>query len=286
MSLLAAGRRASELRTLVFRTFFMNELICTNSREVISQAVEFIRLQAKSFDFEVVEKKGFNDLVSYVDKTAEEILVSGLKKVLPGSGFITEENTDNSKGNRYRWIIDPLDGTTNFVHGVPVFCVSVGLMEDEKLVMGVVHEVNLNECFYAWQEAPAFLNGNEIHVSKRKLLADSLVVTGFPYTNFSRLDEYMKIFDFCMRNTHGIRRPGSAAVDLAYVAAGRFEVFYEYGLNAWDVAAGAFIVKQAGGMVSDFNGGDEFVFGKEIVASNALVHDEFMEVVRKEFGVK
>lgn len=262
----------------------MNEKLCTNALDVINVAVEFIRKQAKEFDPTTVENKGFNDLVSYVDKTSEEILVKGLRAVLPGSGFITEENTDNSKGDRYRWVIDPLDGTTNFVHGVPVYCVSVGLLDGDKLVMGLIHEVNLNERFYSWQGAPAFLNGNQIHVSKLTSLGQSLVVTGFPYTNFSRLDEYMKIFDFCMRNTHGIRRPGSAAVDLAYVAAGRFEVFYEYGLNAWDVAAGAFIVQQAGGKVSDFKGGNEFVFGKEIVASNALVHEKFMDVVRREFG--
>ena len=257
---------------------YMN--VCHSAREVVDKAVKFIRKQSHEFDYSVVEHKGFNDLVSYVDKTAEEILVEGLQIVLPGCGFITEENTANSTTQKYKWIIDPLDGTTNFVHGVPCYCVSVALMEDDELVLGIIHEVNQDECFYAWKGSKAFLNGNAISVSKRSTLSESLIVTGFPYTNFSRLNEYMEIFDFCMKNTHGIRRPGSAAVDLAYVAAGRFEAFYEYGLNSWDVAAGAFIVQQAGGKVSDFNGGNDFVFGKEIIATNDLVFDEFLNVVK------
>lgn len=255
--------------------------VCSAAREVVKAAVDFIRMQSQEFSYESVELKGLNDLVSYVDKTAEKLLVEGLRKVIPGCGFITEENTAGSSGEQFKWIIDPLDGTTNFVHGVPCYCVSVALMKDDELVAGIIHEVNLDECFYSYKGGEAFCNGKPIRVSGRAKLSDSLIVTGFPYTNFSRLADYMKIFDFCMRNTHGIRRPGSAAVDLAYVACGRFEAFYEYGLNAWDVAAGAFIVQQAGGSVTDFKGGNNFVFGKEIVASNNKVHEEFMQVVEQ-----
>src|SRR5688572_23219529 len=207
------------------------EDLCVQARKVVGDAVIFIRDQARTFDISTIEKKGFNDLVSYVDKTSERILVDGLAGILPGCGFVTEENTAGSSGERFRWVIDPLDGTTNFVHGVPCYCVSVALLDGEQVVMGIIHEVNLDECFYSWTGAKAFVNGKEIQVSKREKLADSLIVTGFPYTNFSRLEDYMKIFDYCMKNTHGIRRPGSAAVDLAYVASGRFEAFYEYGLN-------------------------------------------------------
>jgi len=256
------------------------EKLCSSARIVVEQAVEFIRQQSSNFDSSSVEMKGFNDLVSYVDKTAEEILVNGLRKILPGCGFITEENTAGSTNEQYKWIIDPLDGTTNFVHGVPCYSVSVALISNTELILGIVHEVNLNECFYSWMGSVAYLNGKQISVSSRSKLSDSLIVTGFPYTNFSRMKEYMEIFDFCMRNTHGIRRPGSAAVDLAYVAAGRFEAFYEYGLNSWDVAAGIFLVQQAGGKVSDFSGGNDFVFGKEIIATNKFVFDEFLEVVK------
>ncbi|MDQ3049563.1 MAG: inositol monophosphatase [Bacteroidota bacterium] len=257
------------------------ESLCSSAREVVAGAVTFIRQQSKNFDSNTVENKGFNDLVSYVDKTAEQLLVTGLSALLPGCGFITEENTAGSNGERFVWIIDPLDGTTNFVHGVPCYSVSVALMDGDELVMGIVHEVNLDECFYSWKGAKAFLNGNEIRVSQRATLSESLIVTGFPYTNFSRLKEYMEIFDYCMKHTHGIRRPGSAAVDLAYVACGRFEAFYEYGLNAWDIAGGAFIVQQAGGTVSDFSGLQNFIFGKEIIASNSKVFGEFLKVVNE-----
>src|SRR5690349_5484388 len=183
------------------------EILCEQARQVIDGAVIFIRKQALTFDTATVENKGFNDLVSYVDKTSEKMLVDGLSSILPDCGFITEENTAGNNDERYRWIIDPLDGTTNFVHGVPCYCVSVALMEGDELVMGIVHEVNLNECFYSWKGAACFCNGNPIHVSSRKKLSDSLIVTGFTYTNFSRLKEYMEIFDYCMKNTHGIRRP-------------------------------------------------------------------------------
>jgi myo-inositol-1(or 4)-monophosphatase len=255
--------------------------LCAEARTVVADAVGFIRDQAAQFDPAKVEHKGFNDLVSYVDKTSERMLVDGLAGILPGCGFITEEDTAGSSGEQFKWIIDPLDGTTNFVHGVPCYCVSVALMDGDELIMGIVHEVNLDECFYSWKGAAAFVNGKEIRVSARKTLSEALIVTGFPYTNFSRLKQYMELFDYCMKNTHGIRRPGSAAVDLAYVACGRYEAFYEYGLNPWDVAAGAFLVQQAGGKVADFSGLNNFLFGKEIIATNDMVYEEFQEVVQR-----
>ncbi len=260
------------------------EAICKETCTLTKQTGDFIRQQRKNFSFSSVEKKGFNDLVSYVDITAEKMLVEGLQKILPGSGFITEENTLNIEGKEFQWIIDPLDGTTNFVHGVPCFCISVALMQNKQLVVGVIYEINLDECFYAWKDSPAFLNEKEIKVSVIDKLKDSLLATGFPYTNFERMQPYMEVFDFCMRNTHGLRRLGSAAVDMAYVAAGRFEGFYEYGLNAWDVAAGAFIIERAGGKVSDFSGGDNYIFGKEIIATNSAISKEFLDVVRQKFN--
>ncbi len=255
------------------------EEICTGAKVIVHEVVEFIRNQSGKLKLSQIEKKGFNDLVSYVDITAEQMLVDRLQKLIPGSGFITEENTASNNKEEYIWVIDPLDGTTNFVHGVPCYAVSVALMQNSDVVMGIVHEVNLDECFCSWNGAPAFLNNRVIGVSNRKLLSESLIATGFPYTNFDRLKEYMDVFDFFMKNTHGIRRPGSAAVDLAYVAAGRFDAFYEYGLNAWDVAAGAYLVKQAGGRVTDFSGSGNYIFGKEIVAASNHVFDEFFKVV-------
>lgn len=258
--------------------------ICIQTITPVMEAGAFIREQRKTFSEKVVEYKGFNDLVSYVDKSAEQLLVDRLKLILPEAGFITEENTAGSDGQEYQWIIDPLDGTTNFVHGVPCYCVSVALAQNGKVIIGIIYEINLDECFYAWKDGGAFLNGASIKVSEVNELKRSLLATGFPYTNFSKMKEYMDVFDYCMRNTHGLRRLGSAAVDMAYVACGRFEGFYEYGLNAWDIAAGCIIIEEAGGKVGDFSGGDNFLFGKEIISCNAGIYNEFLKVVKDCFN--
>ena len=149
--------------------------------------------------------------------------------------------------------------------------------------MGVVFEINLQECFYAWKDGGAFLNGHQIITSGTENLKDSLLATGFPYDDFNRLEEYIEVFKHFMKTTHGIRRLGSAAVDLAYVAAGRYDGFFEYGLNSWDVAAGAIIVEQAGGIISDFTGKENYIFGKEIIASNSIIFEEFLETINKHF---
>jgi len=227
-----------------------------------------------------VEVKGRHNYVTHVDKGAEELLVTGLSALLPESGFIAEEGTSNKRGEKYNWIIDPLDGTTNYIHGLSPYAISVALMADDEIILGIVYEMGLKECFYAWKGSKAFLNGKEIHVSKVDKVNDSLIATGFPYTDFSHLTYFMETVKFFMENSHGLRRLGSAATDIAYIACGRFEAFYEYGLKPWDVAAGILIVKQAGGRVSDFRGGDNYLFGGEIVISNALVFDEFLEDVK------
>lgn len=262
------------------------EFLCRKASDIIIEVGSFIRKEATLFDKSVVEYKGTNDLVSYVDKTAEAKLVEELGKLIDDAGFITEENTSRKKGKTYNWIIDPLDGTTNFIHSLPCYCISVGLLENDVLVMGIIYEINLKECFYAWKDNKAFLNGKEIHVSDVKQLKDSLLATGFPYTNYSRMKAYMDVFDYCMRNTHGLRRLGSAAADLAYVACGRLEGFYEYGLKPWDVAAGAFILQQAGGKITDFSGEENYLFGQELIATNKNVFDELFEVIEKKFKRK
>jgi len=251
--------------------------------EVSKQAGAFIREQRRIFDPAKIEYKGLNDLVSYVDKTAEEMIVSGLKDILPEAGFITEEKTINKTGERFNWIIDPLDGTTNFIHGMPIFSVSIALKEYDELVVGVVYEVNFDECFYAWKDSPAYMNGKEIKVSNDDTLAKSLLATGFPYYDFTKQAAYLELFAELMRNTHGIRRLGSAAVDLAYTACGRLEGFYEYNLNAWDVAAGILIVKQAGGEVVNFSGGEECMETRELVATNGKITQELLNLIQKYF---
>lgn len=254
--------------------------VCTLTKEVGS----FIQQEKKKFQANKIEVKGKNDFVSYVDKTSEKLIVERLSKLLPEAGFIAEEGTSQKKGLHYNWIIDPLDGTTNFIHGVPCFAISIALMRDNSLVLGVIHELNLDECFYAWEGSKAYMNGNEISVTTTDALSKSLLATGFPYYDYKRMNEYMELFKYFMKNTRGLRRLGSAATDLAYVACGRFEGFYEYSLQPWDVAAGAFIVQQAGGKVSDFNGGTNFLFGKEIVAGNSACFAEFLNVVQTHFN--
>jgi len=243
---------------------------------VAKEAGAFIRRERQNFDLNNVEHKGFNDLVSYVDKEAEKIVVNGLKAILPEAGFITEEGTENKQGEEYNWIVDPLDGTTNFVHGIPVFSVSIALMRKKEIILGVVYEVNNNECFYATKGGGAYCNDTRISVSDAPDLASSLVATGFPYYDFNHVDIYLAVLKKIMRNSHGIRRIGSAAVDLCYVASGRVEGFFEYNLNSYDVAGGVIIVQEAGGKVTDFKGGDNYVFGKEIIASNSKTHEELL----------
>jgi myo-inositol-1(or 4)-monophosphatase len=257
------------------------EHIC---REVIAIAIhtaDYIMGERGKIMAEQVETKGLNDFVTRVDKNSEKMLIDGLEKLVPDAGFIAEENTKSNKGNVHNWIIDPLDGTTNFIHGLPCFCISIALMENDEVVIGVIYELNQKECFYAWKNGGAFLNDKPIQVSTATRLKDSLLATGFPYYDYKWLDEYMNLFKYFMKNTHGVRRLGSAAADLAYVAAGRLEGFYEYSLKAWDVAAGVLIVTEAGGKVSDFEGGNNYIFGQELVCSNALIFEEFQLQVSK-----
>jgi len=206
-----------------------------------------------------------------------------LEDILPEAGFITEEKTKMKIGERFNWIIDPLDGTTNFIHGLPVFSVSIALKEYDELVSGIVYEVNQNECFYASKDSPAYLNGKEIKVSNIDTVAGSLLATGFPYYDFTKQPAYINLFTELMKNSHGLRRMGSAAVDLAYTACGRFEAFYEYNLNAWDVAAGILIVKQAGGNVVNFTGGDEVINTRELLATNGKITAELLDYIQKYF---
>lgn len=257
--------------------------ICEETRKIVLQTGDFIQKEVGKVGSEAIEVKSLNSLVSYVDKNAEHQLVEQLGKLLPGSTFITEEETVEQKQGDLKWVIDPLDGTTNFLHGLPCFAVSVALQEHDKTILGVVLEVNRAECFYAWKGGGAYLNGQNIQVSSRSNLDDTLLATGFPYHDFERLEQYLNVFKNLLHQTRGLRRWGAAAVDLAYVACGRFDGFFEYNLNTWDIAAGALIIQEAGGKVGDFQGGDQFGDGMEVVASNAHIFDQLIEVIRPAF---
>lgn len=256
------------------------EKLCLEVNQLAILAGQYIQDAAIRFRAGDVEVKSANNFVSWVDKGAEELLTAGLGKLLPGSGFIAEENTHATEILDYTWIIDPLDGTTNFIHGVPIYCVSIGLMHRGRIVLGVILEVNSRECFYAWEGGGAWLDGKPIHVTKTATVKDSLLATGFPYYDYGRLEPFMNLLRYTMEHTHGIRRLGSAAADLAWVACGRFDGFYEYGLSPWDVAAGIIIVSEAGGTIGDFEGKEDYLFGKEIIATNSYIYGEFLEVVR------
>jgi len=247
------------------------------------KAGAFIRKERENFSSDKIEIKGMNDLVSYVDKTSEEIIVKDLQLIFSQAGFIVEENTVSEK-KEYNWIVDPLDGTTNFVHGIKCFAVSIALEHKGEIILGVVYEVSGDECFYAVKNGGAFLNESPIKVSANKTLNDCLIATGFPIYNFERIGPYLKTLEYLMRNTHGIRRIGAAAADLCFLACGRVDAFFEYNLNAWDVAAGALIVKESGGKISDFTKGNNWLFGKELIAANSMVFEAFSKEIAQNFN--
>ncbi len=258
--------------------------LCFNAKELIENTGKHIKEERKNFQANKIEVKGQSDFVTYLDKESERLLVNGLSKLLPEAGYIAEEGTSTKRGEVYNWIIDPIDGTTNFIHGLTPHAISVALMRDETLVLGIIYEISQGETFYAWEGSKAYLDGKEIQVSRAKEHNEALVATGFPYTNFSQIDNYLKSFMFFMEKTHGVRRLGSAAMDLAYVACGRFEAFWEYGLHPWDIAAGAFIIQQAGGKLCDFNLGEDYLFSGNVVASNGNYFNNFSEIVNKFMG--
>lgn len=260
------------------------ERICGRVRQVAEQAAEYIAAERKRFTADKVETKGVHNFVSYVDKGAEKIIVEALSELLPEAGFIAEEGSGRTDGEApYQWIVDPLDGTTNFVHGLPPYAVSIALWDSRarEAVIGVVYEVTLNECFYTWKGAPgAFRNGAPIRVSEVATVDDALVITGLAYgLDEATVRHFEESFAWFNRHSHGARRLGSAATDLVYVACGRADAFYQVNLSPWDVAAGAFIVRQAGGRVTDFCGGDDYTYGRSIVAAAPGIGDAIFRLV-------
>ncbi len=253
--------------------------LCTEIESAARMAGEFIKKESAVFNINDTETKGLNNFVTYVDKGSERMLIEKLAPLIPEAGFIAEEGTSAKKGLKYNWVIDPLDGTTNFLHGVHPYAVSIGLMENDEIIAGVVHEAGGDETFSAWKNGGAWLNGKRIHVSSTSKLAGSLAATGFPYNLFDRLNPYMNLLTFLVKNTHGLRRLGCASIDLSYVACGRFDLFFEYDLKLWDIAAGMLIVREAGGRFSDFSGNMSGLTGDETIASNSLIYYETLEII-------
>lgn len=260
------------------------EEIAKKVETIARQAGQLIHRESNKVSPEDIEEKGLYDLVSYVDRAAEEFIVEALQPLIPEAGFIAEENADYKPSDAYNWIIDPLDGTTNFIHKVPVFSVSIALTFKGELVIGAVYEVNRDESFLAWKKGGAYLNGNRIKVTENQKLANSLLATGFPFRSEKNLDEYLSVLKTLMQSCRGLRRMGSAAVDLAYVACGRFDCFFEFNLQNYDMAAGILLVKEAGGLAYDFTGAANMLEKGSVIAGNPTMTELVYQIIRKDFG--
>lgn len=247
---------------------------------LIRETGVYIRKEFLAFSFSEVKYKSVANPVTHVDLQAEALLKKGCAQLIPGSGFINEETGEEPSENGYTWIIDPIDGTTNFAHGIPHFSISVGLKYESEMVLGYIFHVIAEEMFAAIKGHGATLNGNLIHVSTIQGLEESVVATGFPHGDFSWKGDFLNLVMLMIHKGQGLRRMGSAALDLAYVAAGRMEAFFEMGLSAWDIAAGSLIVTEAGGQVSDFSGGNTYLQNGHCFASNGMIHREILDIMR------
>ena len=230
----------------------------------------------------VKRKSTHIDLVTIADTESESFILNQIKAAYPQHHIIAEESAIFENNSDYRWIIDPLDGTTNFVHNLPIFAVSIGLQYKDETIVAVVYNPAADKCFWAEKNGGAFLNGEAIHITSTNTLSNSLLVTGFPYTHDGRWSKGFDLFKTLYGKTQGVRRLGAAALDFCFVAMGRFEGFWEFGLQPWDVCAGALIVKEAGGKVSDWDDSPMPFSGNRILATNGHIHKEMLEVLGKE----
>lgn len=256
-------------------------------KEVMFKAADSaaeIQLEYFEKEFEIGRKRDYSDLVTEVDKKCEARIIEIIHSIFPDHNVLGEEGGDQHKKSDYVWIVDPIDGTVNYAHSVPIFCVSIAVEYKGEVILGVVYSPKTREKFYAEKGKGAFLNDRQINVSKIDLLKDSLLVTGFPYGSKDNYDHCIDHFVNFIKLGLPIRRLGSAALDICYLAAGRFEGFWEVNLNAWDVAAGYLILLEAGGKVSNFEGGQYSVYDKQILATNGKnVHNEMIGVLKKAY---
>lgn len=249
-------------------------------REVAVKTGAFIREERTRFSRERIEKKHAHDYVSYVDKESEKRIVTCLRELLPGAGFIAEEGSGSHADEEYCWVIDPLDGTTNFIHNHAPYCISIALRNHEEILLGVVYEICRDECFWTYKGAPSFCNERQIRVSEVTSPDDAFLALGLPYDADAYKSVFNRLFSGCYGNVAGIRVVGAAAAEMCYVADGRFEARAEAFTCPWDVAAGILLVQNAGGRITDFSGGDSFYSGREVVASNGKVHDFLLNLLK------
>jgi len=250
-------------------------------RLAIAAAKEAGRIQIAHYGrTHEVEYKGEIDPVTEVDKLCERAILEMISGAFPDHDILSEETSFKGKGSSWKWIIDPIDGTTNYIHQYPCFCVSIGLEVEGKVQLGVVYNPLLDELFYGQKGEGACLNGKQITVSRRDELDGSFLCTGFPYDVRERSDFYLQYFRAFITRSFALRRPGSAVLDLCYLAAGRFDGFWEMKLHPWDVAAASLLVAEAGGKITDFEGKPFSIYSEELLASNGLIHDAMLQVIK------
>ncbi len=257
----------------------MDKSLIKNVEHIVKEVGNFILQESTQFDKNKIQNKNLYDLVSYVDIEAEKKLIEFLSKLLPEAGFITEETKTNHT-KQLNWIIDPLDGTTNFTRNLSPYAISVALADNDDILSGIVYNIPMNEMFIGIKNNGAYLNNQKISVANNPSLSKSLIVTGFSVSNFSKVHAHLAIVKEIITHSLGVRRLGSAAVDLCYVACGKFDGFFEWHLNAWDVAAGSLIAKEAGAIVSDFSGEKNYMSKKEILAAQPNVFEELLSIIQ------
>lgn len=258
---------------------------------MLSTAIEAAKEAGKFLKYNVGRVKNIEvkqgeerNLVSEIDKGAEEKIIAIIKRKYPNHAILAEESGANDSRSDYKWVIDPLDGTTNFLHGLPIFSVTIAIEYKGEIIAGVTYDPNLDELFTAEKGAGAYLNGRRLKVTSTSRLIDSLLVTGFPYDIAQNPENAIGHFVNFVVEGQGLRRLGSAALDLSYVAAGRFDGFWEVTLNPWDMAAGVLFVREAGGRVTDFIGSESSIYKKQVLATNGAIHEAMLHVLSKGFG--
>lgn len=252
--------------------------LCQSAADIIIEVGNYIREERKQFNQGAVQNKSARDLVSYVDQTAERMLVDKLSKLLPEAGFITEEKTTDKTGE-INWIVDPLDGTTNYIAGLPLYSSTLALTHGNDILAGITYEISANRLFTACKGAGAFCNGEKISVKQNLQLDKALVIIGTPYNMGEKATQYFDLIRYIYENSLGIRLTGSAAIDMAYIAAGYADAFVEFNLYPWDMAAGYLLIKEAGGISTNFEGESD-IFCPEVISAGA-VYDEFKSITQK-----
>lgn len=245
------------------------------------RAGQIINRAALELDNLQIARKGQSDYVTHVDRAAEDAIKEVLLEAYPSHGILAEESGKTPGKSEFEWIIDPLDGTTNFIHGFPQYAVSIALAQEGQVAHGVIYDPVRNELFTASKGRGAFLNDRRVRASRRDRLTDALIGTGFPYRAFDHVDAYMGAFRELTEKTAGMRRPGAASLDLAYVAAGRLDGFWEFGLSPWDIAAGTLMIQEAGGFVTDLKGDSGYLSSGDLIAGAPKVHAPLLQIVQK-----